>query len=80
MSACITKLWAKRFGPTPVMGIVGLMKTAEPVTIPFKQQGRTVMLLGGLGACDATHFGGTQYAKVVLEQNVGPSARARHGL
>jgi phosphoribosylformylglycinamidine synthase len=57
--------------PSPVMGIVGLMKTAEPVTIPFKQQGRTVMLLGGLGACDATHFGGTQYAKVVLNKMWG---------
>jgi phosphoribosylformylglycinamidine (FGAM) synthase-like enzyme len=57
--------------PTPVMGIVGLMKTAEPVTIPFKRQGRTVMLLGGLGACDATHFGGTQYAKVVLDKMWG---------
>ena len=57
--------------PTPVMGIVGLLKTAEPVTIPFKQQGRTVMLLGGLGACDATHFGGTQYAKVVLNKMWG---------
>jgi phosphoribosylformylglycinamidine synthase len=52
--------------PTPVMGIVGLMKTAPPVTIPFKEEGRTVMLLGGLGACDLTRFGGTQYAKVVL--------------
>jgi phosphoribosylformylglycinamidine synthase subunit PurL len=52
--------------PTPVMGIVGLMKTAPPVTIPFKQEGHTVMLLGGLGACDITRFGGTQYAKVVL--------------
>src|SRR5258708_12874719 len=49
------------------MGIVGFMQTAEPVTIPFKEQGRTVMLLGGLGASDATHFGGTQYAKVVLK-------------
>ena len=57
--------------PTPVMGIVGLMKTAEPVTIPFKKQGRAVMLLGGLGACDATHFGGTQYAKVVLNKMWG---------
>src|SRR6476646_4139013 len=57
--------------PSPVMGIVGLMKTAEPVTIPFKQQGRTVVLLGGLGACDATHFGGTQYAKVVLNNMWG---------
>ncbi len=29
------------------------------------------MLLGGLGACDATHFGGTQYAKVVLNKMWG---------
>ena len=57
--------------PTPVLGIVGLMKTAEPVTIPFKQEGRTVMLLGGMGACDATRFGGTQYAKVVLKDMWG---------
>jgi len=26
--------------PTPVMGIVGVLKTAEPVTIPFKSPGR----------------------------------------
>src|SRR6202041_448663 len=57
--------------PTPVVGIVGLMKTAAPVTIPFKNEGRTVMLLGGLGTCDATRFGGTQYAKVVLDQMWG---------
>jgi phosphoribosylformylglycinamidine synthase len=54
--------------PTPVMGIVGLMKTGLPVTIPFKEEGRTVMLLGGLGAADETRFGGTQYAKVVLNK------------
>jgi phosphoribosylformylglycinamidine synthase len=52
--------------PTPVMGIVGLMKTAPPVTIPLKNEDRTVLLLGGLGSTDATRFGGTQYAKVVL--------------
>jgi phosphoribosylformylglycinamidine synthase II len=58
--------------PTPVMGIVGLMKTPEPlkeerpVTIPFKNEGRTVLLVGGVGSCDDTRFGGTQYAKVVL--------------
>jgi len=52
--------------PSPVMGIVGLMKTVAPVTIPFKNEGRIVMLLGGLGSCDATRLGGTQYAKVVL--------------
>jgi phosphoribosylformylglycinamidine synthase subunit PurL len=57
--------------PTPVLGIVGLMKTAERVTIPFKQEGRTVILLGGMGACDATRFGGTQYAKVVLKDMWG---------
>jgi phosphoribosylformylglycinamidine synthase II len=53
--------------PTPVLGIVGLMKTAAPVTIDFKRPGRSVILLGGLGACDDTRFGGTQYAKVVLD-------------
>ena len=52
--------------PTPVMGIVGLMKTAPPLTIPFKKEGRTVILLGGLGTCDQTRFGGTQYVKSVL--------------
>jgi phosphoribosylformylglycinamidine synthase len=57
--------------PSPVMGIVGLMKTAEPVTIPFKRQGLTVVLLGGLGSCDAEHFGGTKYAKVFLNKMWG---------
>jgi phosphoribosylformylglycinamidine synthase len=57
--------------PTPVMGIVGLLKTAPPVTIPFKEEGRTVMLLGGLGNVEATRFGGTQYAKVVLNKMWG---------
>jgi len=52
--------------PTPVVGIVGLMKTGPPVTIPFKSEGCAVMLLGGLGSCDETRFGGSQYAKVVL--------------
>ncbi|MBV8841368.1 MAG: phosphoribosylformylglycinamidine synthase subunit PurL [Bryobacterales bacterium] len=54
--------------PTPVLGIVGLMKTAAPVTIPFKGEARTVMLLGGLGSTDEARFGGTQYAKVVLSK------------
>ena len=57
--------------PTPVMGIVGLMKTAPPVTIAFKEEGRSVILLGGLGSSDLTRFGGTQYAKVVLNQMWG---------
>ena len=54
--------------PTPVMGIVGLLKTAAPLTAEFKKAGRRVILLGGLGECDETRFGGTQYAKAVLKQ------------
>jgi phosphoribosylformylglycinamidine synthase len=57
--------------PTPVLGMVGLMKTAQPVTIPFKDEGRTVLLLGGLGSSDETRFGGTQYAKVILDEMWG---------
>jgi phosphoribosylformylglycinamidine synthase II len=57
--------------PTPVMGIVGLLKTGPPVTVPFKNEGRTVLLLGGLGTVDATRFGGTQYAKAILKQMWG---------
>ncbi|MGA2436222.1 MAG: AIR synthase-related protein, partial [Bryobacteraceae bacterium] len=54
--------------PTPVLGIVGLMKTEQPVTIDFKSAGRSVILLGGLGSCDDVHFGGTEYAKAVLKR------------
>jgi phosphoribosylformylglycinamidine synthase II len=57
--------------PTPVIGIVGLMKTGPPVTIPFRQEGRAVLLVGGLGSADEIRFGGTQYAKVVLKQMWG---------
>jgi phosphoribosylformylglycinamidine synthase len=54
--------------PTPVIGIVGLMKTAAPVTIPFKNAGRSVILLGGAGSCDDVRFGSTQYAKEIEQQ------------
>ena len=58
------------------MGIVGLMKTgAADAACTFKNPDRTVMLLGGLGACDAVHFGGTQYAKVIVEESVGTCRR-----
>ena len=53
--------------PTPVMGIVGLLKTVIPAPIHFLQADRAVILLGGFGTCDDIHFGGTQYAKVVLK-------------
>ena len=53
--------------PTPVMGIVGLLPTQQPVGIQFPKAGLDVVLLGGLGSSDHTRFGGTQYAKVVLD-------------
>ncbi len=54
--------------PTPVVGVVGLMKTAAPVPIAFQNAGRSVILLGGIGTCDDTRFGGTEYAKEVVKQ------------
>ena len=53
--------------PTPVVGIVGTMPTAIPPGITFLNPGRTVMLVGGLGHSTVEQFGGTQYAKVVLD-------------
>jgi len=57
--------------PTPVVGIVGLLRTGPPLTVDFKRAGRTVILLGGLGGCDEARFGGTEYAKAVLKQAWG---------
>jgi phosphoribosylformylglycinamidine synthase len=53
--------------PTPVVGIVGLLGTKKPVGAAFLKARRKVILLGGLGDCDAVHFGGTQYAKYVIQ-------------
>lgn len=52
--------------PTPVVGIVGTLETAPPIGIHFQKPGLTVMLLGGLRTSSAAEFGGTQYAKVIL--------------
>ncbi len=57
--------------PTPVIGIVGLMKTAEPITVPFKNPDRTLVLIGGFGRPELVTFGGTQYAKQVLDKMWG---------
>jgi phosphoribosylformylglycinamidine synthase len=54
--------------PTPVLGIVGLLPTSAPVPLAFGQPGRSVFLIGGVGECDPVRFGGTQYAKVVVQQ------------
>jgi phosphoribosylformylglycinamidine synthase II len=53
--------------PSPVMGIVGLMIIGQPVPMHFQSPGREIILLGGLGNCDTVHFGGTEYAKVILK-------------
>ncbi len=52
--------------PTPVIGIVGLLPTGEPVGSAFRNPGRAIVLLGGLGECEPERFGGTQYARTVL--------------
>ncbi|MEZ5354273.1 MAG: phosphoribosylformylglycinamidine synthase subunit PurL [Bryobacteraceae bacterium] len=52
--------------PTPVIGIVGMLPTGEPVGSAFRTAGRAVILLGGVGECEPVRFGGTQYARTVL--------------
>ncbi len=54
--------------PTPVLGIVGLLPTREPVGIGFKSEGADVLLLGGMGRTSDREFGSSQYAKSVLKQ------------
>jgi phosphoribosylformylglycinamidine synthase len=54
--------------PTPVLGIIGLMKTAIPAPVRFHGEGSKILLVGGFGEMDDTRFGGSEYAKVVLNQ------------
>jgi phosphoribosylformylglycinamidine synthase len=54
--------------PTPVLGVVGLKKTAVAAGIAFRHAGRAVMLLGGLGSTDEVRFGSTQYAKTIVNR------------
>ena len=54
--------------PTPVLGIIGLMKTEKPVPIAFQSEGASVILLGGFRDSSETEFGSSQYAKVILNQ------------
>ncbi|MEP7353542.1 MAG: phosphoribosylformylglycinamidine synthase subunit PurL [Acidobacteriota bacterium] len=57
--------------PTPVLGVVGLLATAPPVTIAFKNEDRTILLIGGRGSSpdsiNETRFGGTKYGKYVIK-------------
>ncbi len=52
--------------PTPVLGIIGLMKTGQPAPVRFAREGAEILLLGGFGSCDDVRFGSSEYAKVVL--------------
>jgi phosphoribosylformylglycinamidine synthase subunit PurL len=52
--------------PTPVVGIVGTLPTVVPPPIHFPATGLHVLLLGGLRDSNWDEFGGTQYAKVIL--------------
>jgi phosphoribosylformylglycinamidine synthase subunit PurL len=54
--------------PTPVLGIVGLLKTQKPVPIAFRREGASIVLLGGFGHTTEAEFGSSQYAKVILNQ------------
>ncbi len=51
--------------PTPVLGMVGLLPTAAPLGIAFRNPGRSLVLLGGPGACDEVRFGSSQYVKEI---------------
>ncbi len=61
--------------PTPVVGIVGTLETSPVTPLHFQNAGSTVILLGGMGDSDAEHFGGTQYAKVILHALWGKPPR-----
>jgi phosphoribosylformylglycinamidine synthase subunit PurL len=54
--------------PTPVLGVIGLMKTAKPAPVRFQSEGAHVLLLGGFGRNHALRFGSSEYAKVILNQ------------
>jgi phosphoribosylformylglycinamidine synthase len=51
-----------------VLGIIGLMKTAIPAPVQFRNVGAHILLLGGLGENHALRFGSSEYAKVILNQ------------
>ena len=54
--------------PSPVLGIIGLMKTAIPAPVRFRGAGAHIVLLGGLRENHAIRFGSSEYAKVILKQ------------
>jgi phosphoribosylformylglycinamidine synthase len=53
--------------PTPVLGIVGTLDTGVPIGIPFQDEGRSVILLGGYGHPDWQQFGSSQFVKHITK-------------
>jgi phosphoribosylformylglycinamidine synthase len=53
--------------PTPVVGIVGTLKTAPGIPLQFQKPGLSIILLGGLGSPTLAEMGGTQYVKVIQD-------------
>jgi phosphoribosylformylglycinamidine synthase len=54
--------------PTPVVGVVGLLRTEKPTPMRFQNTGRSLVLVGGLGTTDDVRFGSTQYAKTIIKR------------
>jgi phosphoribosylformylglycinamidine synthase len=54
--------------PSPVLGVVGTVKTGLPPGVAYRAAGRDLVLLGGVGEADDVRMGGTQYAKQILRQ------------
>ncbi len=52
--------------PTPVLGIVGILPTAKPVPLAFQNEGRDILLLGGVRSANWREFGSSQYAKTII--------------
>ena len=63
--------------PTPVLGIVGLMKTAMPVTdAVLSSEGASVLLLGGFGDATTRSFGGSAICKGDSRASCGDCRRS----
>lgn len=61
--------------PSPVIGLVGLLPTAIPTPSVFWTEGATVILIGGLGKPEPDELGGTQFAKVIVDDIWGRPPR-----
>ena len=54
--------------PTPVLGIIGLMKTDKPTPVHFTREGLDLIMLGKWGNWESRYFGCTQYVKQIHKQ------------